>query len=200
MDWDGARASTLDWAIARDDASGTPIFIRNLSTPPAGKRAQRSTGSAAELAMEVIETHRDLFKLKDPWFELGLSEVVEDNLGNNHVMFQQQYDGVPVWGQELVVHLDPGGLMSSINGRYVPTPGFTLSTEPAVQAKEAMQTATDHLGQRVEVRPITGRLADLMKYTGPSADLVDASRRPRVDWQRPVPMNFICTRSSYRPG
>ena len=145
VDWDGARASTLDWAIARDDASGTPIFIRNLSTPPAGKRVQRVAGSAADLAMEVIETHRDLFKLKDPWFELGLSEVVEDKLGNDHVMFQQLYDGVPVWGQELIVHLDPGGLMSSINGRYLPTPGFTLSTEPAVQADEAMQTATDHL-------------------------------------------------------
>ena len=192
VDWDDARASTLDWAIARDDASGTPIFIRNLSTPPAGKRVQRVAGSAADLAMEVIETHRDLFKLKDPWFELGLSEVVEDKLGNDHVMFQQLYDGVPVWGQELIVHLDPGGLMSSINGRYLPTPGFTLSTEPAVQADEAMQTATDHLAQRVEVRPITGRLADLMKYTGPSADLlvVIEDLAPRLTWKVLVRPNW----------
>ena len=193
VDWNSARASTtLQWAIARDSASGTPIFIRNRSTTLAGKRAQRSSGPAAELAMAVIEDHRDLFKLEDPRFELGLKEVVKDHLGNEHVRFQQQYDGVPVLGQELVVHLDPGGFMSSINGRYLPTPGFGMSVEPAIQPKEAMQTATDHLAQRVEVQPITGQLAALMKYNGPVADLhvVIEGLTPRLTWKVLVRPNW----------
>ena len=42
VDWDDARASTLDWAIARDDASGTPISSATY------QRRRRGNGHSAQ--------------------------------------------------------------------------------------------------------------------------------------------------------
>ena len=131
--------------------------------------------------MEVIETHRDLFKLKDPWFELGLSEVVEDNLGNNHVMFQQQYDGVPVFD-----FFDDESETNEIwvFDTFTGDAGFILETVPTSRSQVFPATTVTWLsscGMRI-------------------SSMFTRLHSPRVDWQRPVPMIFIYTRSSYRPG
>lgn len=193
VDWDNARANASpQWDIVRDRITDTPIFIRNRSISPAAKRAPRFAGLADEIAMDVIERHRDVFKLTEPRVELELTETFRDKLGHEHVHFQQQYRGLPIWGNEVVVHLDAGGFMSSINGRYNPTAGFTLSTEPVITADEAVQRVNDHLAQRVPILPITGRFAELMNYDGPLVDLqvVIDDLAPRLTWKVEVRSNW----------
>jgi thermolysin len=76
--------------------------------------------------------------MKAPEEELELRAVGKDSRGNSHVRFQQMYKGRPVFGGELVVHMDSGNAIRGVNGKY--TAGIDLPDEPEITAEEAEKT------------------------------------------------------------
>ena len=71
--------------------------------------------------------------------ELRLRRVVRDALGQAHVRLDQVRLGVPVVGQQLVVHFDRYGSPRSATGAYLA--GITATTRPVVSAQDAQDAA-----------------------------------------------------------
>ena len=95
------------WKIRRHARYHTPTFI---DIPAAKQRLSLKASSSApsdQHALAFIDANRALFRLDNPRDELTLVEKVSDRLGKHHVKFRQTYQGIPVWGHDLVVHLEP---------------------------------------------------------------------------------------------
>ena len=71
---------------------------------------------------------------------LKLDGVSTDALGQTHVKFDQTYRGLPVFGAQLIVHMNDHGI-TGVNGRFVP--GIDADVFPAVNAQAAAKTALD---------------------------------------------------------
>ena len=61
--------------------------------------------------------------------------------------------------------------MYSLNARYVPTPVELTTATTGVTADAAIQTTEDHLSRRVPIQALSGRVAELLNYDGPTAEL-----------------------------
>ncbi len=163
-----AEASLPGWRIRRDTQEGTPIFMKAPNRVV--KVAAVEVTDPGERALAFIDEHRALFRLNNPRVELAEREAHRDLLGQYHVRFQQQRGGVPVWGGDLVVHLDSAGRPSGFNGRYAPTPDV-VGTDLALDAQEVIRIARANLRQRVVVEEFDEIAQQLLGYEGPTAEL-----------------------------
>jgi bacillolysin len=102
--------------------AGTPVTTRALdylsSLQPAG-----IANTAAEFVAQSANT---------------------DEQGNVHVRLEQVFQGVPVYGGELIAHTQ-NGAFERLNGRYYPTPQLA-GVVPGIPAAEARQKVVEHLG------------------------------------------------------
>jgi len=71
--------------------------------------------------------------------EFRLRRVVRDSLGQTHVRLDQVSQGLPVFGHQLIVHLDQSGAPQSVTGTYLA--GITASPRPAVSGHQARAVA-----------------------------------------------------------
>ncbi len=70
-------------------------------------------------------------------FSMELQSTQTDNLGHEHIRMTQHYNGLPVIGAEMVVHIDDSDVIYQTNGRYLPA--LDISTDPAITADAALQ-------------------------------------------------------------
>ncbi|HTL97905.1 MAG TPA: M4 family metallopeptidase [Holophagaceae bacterium] len=69
-----------------------------------------------------------------------------DELGQTHVSFQQTYQGVPVWGGQVIAHADKGGnALAPTKALY---PGIRLNVTPSLASAEALATAQRELAPK----------------------------------------------------
>jgi Zn-dependent metalloprotease len=99
-----------------------------------------------------------------------------------HFSFQQQQEGIPVYGNELKAHARNGELYL-INGRVLPT--ATISLEPAISESAAVTIAKDAIAEHDHFREITQM--ELLKVEQVKAVLVifypeDNFDNPRLSW------------------
>lgn len=73
-----------------------------------------------------------------------LCETV-DELQQKHVRFQQSYDGIPVWGQQVIVHFDKQDQATSTSGG-IQTIAQALVTKPKLDKSIASTTASKAAG------------------------------------------------------
>ena len=135
--------------------------------PAAGKIAAVEIADPGALALDFVAEHRELFRLDNPHEELEKYGATRDRNGRYHVQFRQRAGGVPVWGGDMVVHLDPAGQPYAFNGRYAPTP---TQVAPAVLGSAAaVEIARADLQNRVEVAALGDAMRTLLDYEGPEA-------------------------------
>ena len=103
-------------------------------------------------ARTFLRANCDLLRLDDPNAELVLVRRHTDELDRTHLRFRQQYQGVPVWPADIIVHLNPAGQVDLMNGAFVPTPK-NLSTTPTLNEATAVEYARTGLtdGDKAEV-------------------------------------------------
>lgn len=156
----GDTVLPADAEIRRDSANGVVRWLagRDLSAPlesdPAFTQA-RAAGDAVGVARAFLERHRALFRLDDPRRELRHRRSERDRLGMTHVRFDQVHDGIPVWGAELIVHLDSTLRVLRVNGSTIPTPA-AVPTSAQVSVDRARRVAANALDaalDRVEASP-----------------------------------------------
>ena len=151
--------------IRRDGSNGTPTF---MTAPPAtGKVAAVEIADPGTLALDFVAAHRELFRLDNPREELEQYGATRDRSGRHHVQFRQRAGGVPVWGGDMVVHLDPAGRPYAFVGRYAPTP---TRVDPAVLGRAAaVEIARADLQKRVVLEALGTSVRALLDYEGPEA-------------------------------
>ena len=144
------------------------------------------------MALELLEEHRDVFALAHPRDEVQHAETVRGDDGRLHVRFERRVEGIPVWGEDLVVHMEAGGAFYAFNGRYSPTPD---APAPAARlsADTAVEHALDYLLAYTSIRPLGETARRLLDYDGPAARLVlkrDEGGALRPTWRVEVRPNL----------
>lgn len=99
--------------------------------------AEFGTGSPEELARAEDLAYAALFDVDGAAARGGIDElrtirVRVDDLAMAHTHVQQLQDGVPVWGAEAIVHLNPDGSLASVTNDLVGIP--QVDTAPAYAA------------------------------------------------------------------
>jgi len=135
--------------------SGVLAASSSLLTPEARARAFLSTNGGV-LGMSTSE--RALAAAAGPTSSLQLTSVTNDSIGGTHVKFDQRYQGMRVYGAQVVVHMKSTGI-TAVSGDYVPA--INVSTTPKITAARAAEVA---LKQQVGQAPYTVASSDLMIY------------------------------------
>jgi len=192
----GTTGAAAGWDITWNESNGTPVFI---STPTTGTIAGKALanglpGDAPQhTALELINEHRELFRLDNPMDELTVTATITDRFGKQHIKFQQRYRGLPLWNQEIVAHVAPSGGVYAINGRYVPTPRG-LAVVDAITAAAAIDVALTELGARSLISELSPQSKALLHYDGPQVNqciwIHPVTQRPHLVWHVELRPNF----------
>jgi len=133
------QQNAVDAQAAWNEFNPTPTFLIGKLTSNGYINNFQSPEKAAK---NFLTENKILFNLNSPSEEFGLLKSEVDNLGMTHVKLQQYYNDLRVIGSQIIVHFDQQEAISSINGRYIPTPN--LSTTPAVNEEESKTIASKY--------------------------------------------------------
>jgi Zinc metalloprotease (elastase) len=120
--------------------NGMPIFFEGET---AASQLGAENMGAGERALAYCASLRPQ-GLEKPETEFTVSRSHTDEQGNEHVRLDQVFNGIPVWGAELVCHTR-NGAFARMNGRYFPTPKLAATT-PSLSAETAIETVKKAIG------------------------------------------------------
>ena len=190
-----SRALRLqNWEVLMDEKKGVPYFLQFRGDRSRFRKARKV--SAAQAAADFLARNRDLFRLENPGRELEVKDEQADRFGWKHVRFQQKYRGMPVWGGEIIAHLDDTGLLYALNARYLPTPKNVDLRNVEITQEQAIAWALQDLGLRRTDLRLEAWQKRLLKYDGPTARLYIwqdekvGVPEPRLVWHVAVRPNF----------
>jgi Zn-dependent metalloprotease len=134
---DRLRAATGGNVVVRYSmATGVARFVRAtgdatipLSSPPA---------SLEDKAYGFFEQYGAVFGVTAPRLQLAGARVSNDETGSD-VRLDQRHNGLPVFDAQLVVHFDPAGAITAVNGTFLP--GLKVPLQPALGAATAAAAA-----------------------------------------------------------
>lgn len=132
--------------VVWDANNGVARFVapRVLGQRLAYTPTAAEVGNPEAIARGFLDQNRALFGLGSASDELRLLRLEPDNqLGFRHIRLDQVYQGLPVFGRQLVVHLDAAEQVVAVNGRFAPD--IALATEPTISAEQALETALANL-------------------------------------------------------
>ncbi len=129
------------------DSLGVPTFINGISNDnwlsAQGSYGIRFTPDDSFIKsknLAFFDKYKQLLKLESPETELVQTNLHQDDLGQYHTRFSQQFKGVPVWKSGLVTHSNLYGDLTSLSGKYIPSPS-NLSITPTIGHDEAVSRA-----------------------------------------------------------
>ncbi|MFC1464307.1 MAG: M4 family metallopeptidase [Candidatus Brachytrichaceae bacterium NZ_4S206] len=168
-----------------DPITGIPEFLtpgdpskRLPYTPTAAER-----GNPVAIARGFLDANRALFKLGSAMDELTLLRIEPDmQLNYAHVRLNQTYKGLPVFGRQLVVHLDPSEAIVAVNGQYAP--GINVETQPVLTTAEAETLAVQDLMNN-QFTPDEAERAEIEVYKHRTAltVYVDGNNKATLTWR-----------------
>ncbi len=134
--------------IRWDEKNGVPIFIRGVKINSLPKGINPASPAAAEpIARQFLRENASLLRIGNPDEEFRLLSTTRDELGMTHIRYQQTYQGLEIWGSDVVVHLDAANRIDSFNGRYRPSPVLLNLAEHAhIRGDEAVAIAQKEHG------------------------------------------------------
>ncbi|MGB3585177.1 MAG: M4 family metallopeptidase [Tunicatimonas sp.] len=159
-----------------------PREIRGV-LPPVANQAARVSNDLPAAANFYLRGVADLMQINDPTLEFVPKQQWQDTQSAQHLRLQQQYQGVEIYGSEIIVHADQL-VVQGLNGRYLATPQ-ALNTIPSVTSSEATQVA---LSQFESIISFSEEQKQLLQYSGPETKLVIlptwvAAGQPQLAWQ-----------------
>ena len=146
-----------------------------------------------QLAQRWLETFAPAMKLNHPAAELSLSRHETDELGMRHLRLQQTFKGIPVWANELYVHLDAANQVYVMNGRYAPTPAAIDPDAAVIDGARAIELGRAHLAAEGRLRDIPANMNPLMRFFAPKSQKaiwMDKQGAPHLVWQVDIYANI----------
>src|ERR1035437_934689 len=148
----GKITGKLDLVLNKTNS--TPSFISGTLTG-----AGYSSASDKSIdGMRFLSENQELFGLKDPEKELKVISNFTDEIGMNHIKYQQLINGLRIMPAELIIHFNRNGSIESVNGNYLPTP--IISTVHSLTKSVAVSIAENKIG----VFNSVNRTAELVLY------------------------------------
>ena len=94
--------------------------------------------------------------------ELKVINTKTDNLNMTHEKFNQELNGVPVFGGEKIVHKNPDGSIKSISGKTLSR--IDINTEPTLSEQEAIDIANQLWQEQFDIEYDEIKKSDLYIY------------------------------------
>ncbi|MEZ5359256.1 MAG: M4 family metallopeptidase [Candidatus Zixiibacteriota bacterium] len=144
--------------------------------------------SKAEKVHSFFASRTAQFGITNPAEELRLVSEETDELGYTHIRFQQEYQGIPVWGSQTIVHFSDNETIYLVGGQTIATPKLntivpaiselTSTGKAKAEIKNDVHTTDLTAEDEVIIYALSGepRLARMVTITSPS----DGSIRWRV--------------------
>lgn len=129
-----------------------------LTVGAQGASSRLDDASAVHTSLAHLQARALEWGIRNAADEFRLRRVVRDALGQTHVRLDQVYLGVPVFGQQLIVHLGDDGAPLSITGNYLA--GIAVAIQPTISGQEARTVARQQFPGPLSETPE----ADLMLY------------------------------------
>ena len=145
----GQLAAKSGVRVEWHEGFGTPALVRGDKL---GQRRAFSGGKGLafkggqafeEDAVAVMDNLSRFYQLQDAGKELRLKNSEADRLGFHHVRLEQMYQGLRVFGGDVVVHFNKKGDAYQVNGHFAPT--ADLDVQPTVAAVDALSVAQKDL-------------------------------------------------------
>ncbi|HKZ68544.1 MAG TPA: choice-of-anchor Q domain-containing protein, partial [Anaerolineales bacterium] len=123
------------------DENGLATFVSFAEPERSIPHPEFVTGDTTpeDAARGFLSAYGSVFGLADQAQEMAVMKEETLERGRSFVRFQQMFQGLPVFGGELIVQLDGGNNVRSANGELAPD--FSLSTTPEVDANIATESA-----------------------------------------------------------
>jgi bacillolysin len=96
-------------------------------------------------ALAYLKANPGEHRVTDPCKELTFVTERSDELQQKHVRFQQSYEGIPVWGQQLIVHFNAQNVATSTSGSIQPITQ-KIATKPKIDGVTASATTMNAMG------------------------------------------------------
>ncbi|SDO16182.1 M4 family metallopeptidase [Halobacillus aidingensis] len=119
------------------DKDNRPFFVQQ-------KQSEKYTKANENSAKAHLKKNKEKFKMADPDHSLGNAEITKDDLGMTHVKLQQEKNGVPVEGHQVVVHYDKENHVQTVNGQF--NEGIEqsdISTNASLSEAKGLEVAKD---------------------------------------------------------
>jgi bacillolysin len=175
-------ALTVSWDAR--SAHSVPNFLTGMdaATRLPYQPTAAELGNPIALARGFLDENRDLFRLRSVAEELQfLRNETDKQLGWSHVRMSQVYKGLPVFGYQLVVHLDTQNLVVAVNGHF--RPDIDLDPTPRVTQADAEQLALDDLlNAQLEPAERSRVKATILRDKTQLMIHVDRDDQPRLAW------------------
>ena len=150
-------ASDLEYKI--DRSTGRVDFLASKVGDIPVKVSGLAELSSEAVAGQFLAEYGSYFGLRNYKEELVQVKSSHDDLGMKHVVYNQVHEGLPVYGGQLIVHLENGRLVKSANGQVVPE--INLDTEPKITRKQAVGVAKSKWQEQFQLEEAQIIAADL---------------------------------------
>ncbi len=177
--------------IPSGPAGEPPREIRGTLPQAANARTNLDLPEAAQ---HYLKEARSLMQIDLPEQEFVSQNQWKDAQGTQHLRLQQQYQGVRVYGSEIIVHADQATTVQGLNGRYIASP-TALNPVPTVNETDAIATSLARFRQEGALQSLTSEQQQMLNYTAPKAELIILPEwevsQPTLAWRVLVRPNFL---------
>ncbi len=133
------KAAAAGFKIIATDENGRPIAVEG-----SGKSLGNRSKSIDEKAYDHISQISSFMGFSNDPSEFVISAIQNDDNGNQHVRMNQSWNGIPVYGGEIILHTQDG-IVDFANGRTFEKPQ-QLQTKENVAKTEAINKVNIDLG------------------------------------------------------
>ncbi len=189
------KGSSFQGAAGRSSTSSSPINQQRLTFPQSLQQPQKIFYSPETGLPSFITSLRDhnisrlgvrkdvhtatydyllelkrLLQLEKSDTDFTIQRIQTDNTNRTHVRLSQRYKGIPVYGGEVIVHLNAFGESESFNGTYYKIVE-NINPIPAFSEQLAVEKVRTHLRKGTVLRPLTIFEKRLVQHEQPKATL-----------------------------
>lgn len=174
-----------------DPHTGQPLYIRGKTKLPLLQLPGRTKAEAR--AYTYLEAVKALLHCEGPLTEYAVISISDDAKGNQHFRLQQQYQGIPVYGGEIMLHTSDGEI-NLLTGRSFPSP-LSCDVSPTLSRQAALEKGWAHLHTQAPEKTTSQWAQQLLPGQAEKADLViffpdTDMERPLLAWELVLNPNF----------
>ena len=111
---------------------GTPMVIKSKFV---GKDESLFNRNENENIFDYLEETKNLLKIENPKNEFFIKNKNVDKLGLLHIKYEQKFKDIPIYGKEIIIHLNKNKSVKSLTGSFIPSP-IDLNTIPIKTEKD----------------------------------------------------------------
>ena len=124
--------------------TGLPVFIQ--THPEISSKTKSTLRSASFACYAYLNELKSALKIDYPENHFAIKSSSTDGFSKTHIRLNQVYKEIPVYGADIVVHLNEQGEGELFNGRYV-TITDDVNVTPAISSAAAIEKASLHLNK-----------------------------------------------------